>query len=331
MNKNFKKIVAVVLLKMTLINSTPTDRLWQNICSYRSQLIEENILDGVDIESRSDLEVRLMFKFKVIKRSTPLITASLDDVNSTRVLLNNKANINAVDNEGNLAIHWATYYGCLPIVKLLLENGSLNDMPNIKGNTPLYIAINNNYYDIAKLLIDYNVNLERQVPYFQTYLHLAAYKSNSNILLLFLSKDNIDFKNYDGKTPLHLSTEYNNIDNIKVLISLGANINEQNSVGSTSLHIAVYKANYEAIKALLTKSHINLNIKNNFNQTALDLAKLKCRKREGRLLIKYLKIIRTLSNGNFIIKKSSKSKKYYHSILIPEFISKNIASFIDYN
>lgn len=57
---------------------------------------------------------------------------------------------------------------------------------------------------------------------------------------------------------------------VKELIKAGANINFQNEEGDTLLHIAVLNRNRKMLN-LLIEVGIDLNIKNNINQTAFDL------------------------------------------------------------
>ncbi len=89
----------------------------------------------------------------------------------------------------------------------------------------------------------------------------------------FISKGaDVNIKNKDGKTPLHIAVENNYEDIVKLLLQKNADVNAKDNNGNTPLHIAVEKGNYFVIKELL-KAGADKNIKNNEGKTALDIAK----------------------------------------------------------
>ncbi|EAX95437.1 ankyrin repeat protein, putative [Trichomonas vaginalis G3] len=73
-------------------------------------------------------------------------------------------------------------------------------------------------------------------------------KANSNAPILH--GFNINEKNNDGDTALHIATKYNNKEFVELLISYGAYVNEKNNRGKTSLEIAK-RNNCEGIVKLL--------------------------------------------------------------------------------
>jgi ankyrin repeat protein len=82
----------------------------------------------------------------------------------------------------------------------------------------------------------------------------------------------INIKNKDGKTPLHIAVENNYEDIIKFLLENKADVNVKDNEGNTPLHIAIKKGNYFVIKELI-KFGADKNAKNNKGETPLDLAK----------------------------------------------------------
>ena len=70
-------------------------------------------------------------------------------------LIENGAEINAVDNDGKNSLHNACLGGILDIVKLLIENGvGVNSVDNC-GKIPLHYACCVEYFDIIKLTSGY--------------------------------------------------------------------------------------------------------------------------------------------------------------------------------
>ncbi|EAY04798.1 hypothetical protein TVAG_305480 [Trichomonas vaginalis G3] len=71
---------------------------------------------------------------------------------------------------------------------------------------------------------------------------------------------NINVKDEDGKTALHIAAKNNNKETAEVLISHGANINEKNKDGVTALHYAAENNNKETAEVLISHG-ANINEK----------------------------------------------------------------------
>jgi len=78
----------------------------------------------------------------------------------------------------------------------------------------------------------------------------------------------VDAKDNDGDTPLHLATERNFIEIAKLLIERGADVNAKNSWGETPLHMASYHNRIEIAKLLLDAG-ADVEAKNMFGMTPL--------------------------------------------------------------
>uniref|UniRef100_A0A803V7W6 Neurogenic locus notch homolog protein 1 n=1 Tax=Ficedula albicollis TaxID=59894 RepID=A0A803V7W6_FICAL len=91
--------------------------------------------------------------------TTPLILAArlavegmLDD------LINCHADVNAVDDLGKSALHWAAAVNNVEAAMVLLKNGANKDMQNNKEETPLFLAAREGSYETAKVLLDHFAN-----------------------------------------------------------------------------------------------------------------------------------------------------------------------------
>ncbi|NXS13670.1 NOTC1 protein, partial [Neodrepanis coruscans] len=91
--------------------------------------------------------------------TTPLILAArlavegmLDD------LINCHADVNAVDDLGKSALHWAAAVNNVEAAVVLLKNGANKDMQNNKEETPLFLAAREGSYETAKVLLDHFAN-----------------------------------------------------------------------------------------------------------------------------------------------------------------------------
>ena len=86
------------------------------------------------------------------------------------------------------------------------------------------------------------------------------------------SGSNIEAKNENGSTPLHIAVEYSkSTDVLKFLIDGGANIEAKNKYGRTPLHTAAYK-NTTGILKFLIDGGANIEAKDEKGSTPLHIA-----------------------------------------------------------
>lgn len=82
---------------------------------------------------------------------------------------------------------------------------------------------------------------------------------------------NVDGKNIDGSTALHLAAEDGQTETIKILIEAGANIHARDLRQETPLHSAAARGKSEAVRLLLEKK-ANPDAVNKFGNTPLHLS-----------------------------------------------------------
>ncbi|EAX96862.1 ankyrin repeat protein, putative [Trichomonas vaginalis G3] len=128
-------------------------------------------------------------------------------------------------------------------------------------------------------------------------IYFASKSKNSDICRLLLesynqiivnNKQDIDIneKDDDGKTALHIAASHNSKETAKLLISHGININEKDNDGRTALHFAASHNSKETAKLLISHG-ININEKDNNGQTALFDAAINNRKETAEILISH--------------------------------------------
>jgi ankyrin repeat protein len=132
----------------------------------------------------------------------------------------------------------------IEITELLLKHTSIDvNRANNAGVTPLCVAIGNNDYAMAVLLLGQEqINVNQQTTELgYTPLHLASSNNLHEMVNLLLTHNNINVnvQNFDGNTPLHLASE-------------------KDCIG--------------VVKELTKAPNIQLSIKNNDNKTAADMA-----------------------------------------------------------
>ncbi len=123
-----------------------------------------------------------------------LISAVIrNNMQLVRQLLDQKADINEKDKDGNTALNHAADLGYIEIVRLLVDKGADLNMKNADGDTPLMKALsayspytynNDNYNTIARLLINHGADLDAKNKSGETALSIATNKSREQIIVL---------------------------------------------------------------------------------------------------------------------------------------------------
>lgn len=92
----------------------------------------------------------------------------------------------------------------------------------------------------------------------RTPLHLAVHNDQKAVVeLLLVSKADINAKDRDGNTPLHMA---NNINIVKLLLAKGANVNAKRALDQTPLHYSAIGGNKDVVELLLAQG-ANVNAK----------------------------------------------------------------------
>lgn len=210
------------------------------------------------------------------------------------------------------------YEECLELLDLIINNLtkyefiSFVNQKNKSGFTALHYACYNGNIKLIKLLINYGADINMINNNGLNVLHLAAQGNQSTPLYYFIHKYKMNINTIDklGNTPLHWACFYNNDKSLNFLLLCDEiNINIKNKSGFTALHFSVLGNNINAIKKLILAG-ADISIKNNNNETCLDLAIKK----------NYKEIKDTLIHKNFLIKYNSYTILFFYLLHIIIFI-----------
>jgi ankyrin repeat protein len=228
------------------------------------------------------------------------------------LLLNNGADIRAVDDTGMTALHLAanddiTYAleqilsdrdndeGELPqrdrdeklamIIQLLLEKGANVKAVTVNGRTPLHVAAAQGHKGAVELLLDHGADLEARDHFRWTALHVAARESKFYTIQLLLEKG-ADVNAVDGRgwTLLQISAYTGESDIVELLLDHGADLEVADEGGRTALHRAAQRGHKDVVELLLSKG-ANIRVITKTRQTALDYAAMEGHGRVVGLLI----------------------------------------------
>ena len=148
------------------------------------------------------------------------------DAAAVRALVQQKADVNAVQADGATAIQWAVYRDDLEMADALIAAGANIKLANREGATPLYLASLRGSAPMIEKLLKNGADVNDRGPGGETPLMLVARTGNLDALRLLLDH-NADVNAKDklrGTTALMWATDQLHPDAVKLLIEHGASV-----------------------------------------------------------------------------------------------------------
>lgn len=147
------------------------------------------------------------------------------------VAIEGTVDLNCPDDGDQTPLHISTSSGHLHIVVLLLQMEICDvNAINSQHQTALFLCATKNWIEIAEVLLAHHADPNicesnsRLTP-----MHKAAAKDHYQILKLCLDcRGQINSRDCEGNTPLHIACEGNHLRCINLLIERGANLNAKN-------------------------------------------------------------------------------------------------------
>ena len=158
------------------------------------------------------------------------------------------------DNEGLAPLHLAVSGGHLLTTNALLEAvGTQNAMTSEQSGAILLLATKSNYYNIVRLLVDSSVNINHRDPNGETALHVAARYGHVECakILLDAKADTNCAEKYFGWTPTHIAAVDGYLSIIELLIEAGADVNKPDLSGWNAREHAALRGNLLIARRLL--------------------------------------------------------------------------------
>ncbi|KAH0557197.1 hypothetical protein GP486_005013 [Trichoglossum hirsutum] len=221
----------------------------------------------------------------------PILGESADrgSLEVVKLLVENGAVVDAIDDEGSTALQKASMRGHISIVTYLLEHGADINHTNNIGYTPVLLAAESGFAEIVQLLIDRGADPHRAVTAGWTPIHLSYEHAEATRVLMENGADANRIANY--YTPLHLAASNNHVEVVKVLLSFNLDIDIQCPDGSpytgyTALTMATVNG-YADIVRLLLEAGANINHKSEHNFFPLQYAVTYDREDIFRILMEY--------------------------------------------
>ncbi|XP_061472141.1 caskin-2 isoform X3 [Rhineura floridana] len=198
------------------------------------------------------------------------------------LLLEAQATVNIKDINGMRPLHYAAWQGKVEPVRLLLRAAASVNMASLDGQIPLHLSAQYGHYEVSEMLLQHQsnpclVNKAKKTPLDLACefgrLKVAQLLLNSHMCVALLEGQSKDTSDPNYTTPLHLAAKNGHKEIIRQLLKAGIEINKQTKTG-TALHEAALYGKTEVVRLLLQvrpKGGIDVNIRNTYNQTALDI------------------------------------------------------------
>ena len=170
-----------------------------------------------------------------------------------RTLLRAGADVNAAQEDGTTALHWAAYYDDAKIVALLVRAGANVNSVNRYGAPPLAEACTNRNAAVVKLLLEAGANPKATMKGGETVLMLAARSGSAEAVEMLLGRGaDPSPRERLGQTALMWAAAEGHTAVVRTLLKAGADLNARLDSGFTPFFFAVREGHLDAVREMLT-------------------------------------------------------------------------------
>ncbi len=190
------------------------------------------------------------------------------DTKLVRLLLEEGADIDALDRHKRTPLHLAASYGNLELIQLLLKNNAdpnkedsygrkFHELEYKKNNTLLHFAICKSNVELAKKLIALGADVNARNDQNITPLHLAILQNNAELVNACIGKF-VDFNvlDHSSNTLLHHAVDAGNMELVSDLLQRGVNVEQRNSDGKRFYELKPNDFAY--LRMAVIKGHVKL-------------------------------------------------------------------------
>ena len=222
---------------------------------------------------------------------TPLLMAvswrQPEFIDVVTFLLEHKANVNSRDGSGRTPLltvleHWDKN-NILHPVQLLLQHGAEVNRRHADLKSPLLLALVSNWFKPSRILLDLGADVNaanngKTLTNLLSECHMYDYHNLLNGVKLLLEHDtDLNRRNKNRQTPLHLALERDWFKIARILLENGADANVEDDNRKTPLHLLSEGPTHDEGEALnlfypLLEHGAVVNGRDKHNQTPLHLA-----------------------------------------------------------
>ena len=209
------------------------------------------------------------------------------------LLLQNGANAESRDIEGQTPLHIASDRGYVDIVKLLIDDhGADLNAKNDGHETPLLLALKSGQEKVVNMLMAGGADANHQDRNGWTPLHVASQQGYNYIVQLLLNSGrvpNVNFQDINHNTALHIASCHGKAAVVRTLLDRGANVEARDRQGGTPLHDASRNGHLEAV-CLLLQHGADSGARNRRGETPFQMASRKNYGEVAQLLGKHARV-----------------------------------------
>ncbi|XP_060076061.1 uncharacterized protein LOC132555716 [Ylistrum balloti] len=181
--------------------------------------------------------------------------AGSDSVRCVELLLRTISDVNAVDNHGRTALHYACTFardrriGC---VTLLLSKGANPSITDDYGHQPVFYACESGNLKCLQELVKHGIDVNHRGLHGKQPIHYACGRGNTDVVKMLVTKGaSITSVDSKGKQPIHYACQYGNDVCIKYLLSCDVDVKCVDEKGWSPLHYACKWCRPNAVRLLM--------------------------------------------------------------------------------
>jgi ankyrin repeat protein len=170
------------------------------------------------------------------------------------LLLENGANPNLREEHGDSPAHIVVTLNRPPeVLEVLLQNKADVSIHNVKGETPLYIAVDKSRTALIPLLLQHNSDIFAAINAGGTPFERALQVGGA-VLDEIITDTTVRQSDNSGNTPLLVTVRLGvSADIVRRILDKNAQVNARNQEGDTALHIAVRQNNAASGELLISR------------------------------------------------------------------------------
>ena len=255
-NLDFDLISKILNANCDLINRYADDDplLFYAIKTENKQLIELLIEFNVDVNQSSEYD----------KQTSLMLATQLNQIEISLILLENDADLDAINKFGQTAIVYAILYKSKPrLIELLLCWGSSTSYVDNDNRSLISLSCMNSdsNLEIVRLLLSCGLDLFYQDKIGKCCLHLACVHGNYELIEYLVEaggEELICKKDFEGKNALMYATKYGH-HRVLHLLACERNINSMSLDGCSALRIAALEFQYDCLHTLIDCCNADVN------------------------------------------------------------------------